>query len=257
MKRLLAGIAIALGVAPAQGALRVEGTASLLDTGVPVYVEEHRIDAVQQQVKYRDPDGRLIASLSLDYRCSDYAPSFEQHDRRAGVRLAGHWTEGTYTLTRSTDAEVARSRTAVLPPDELTLVASSGFERYIQQNWEGLVSGKPSVFRFVMSGRLDTLRLRVKRANRPPDTELTWFMIEPDTGLLRLIAEPILLGYDTGRRLRVYRGLSNLADADGSSLSVQIRYEYAEDESTGISSAEPHRYGQRITPHEDCRAERT
>lgn len=220
----------ASAAAPAQ---YIEGTALRLPERSVAYHERHRIEGERHRIDYRAPDGNAIAQQTLDYACSDSAPAFEQRDLRSGRRIGARWEDGTYVLLR---ADQTRREEA-----DPRLVASSGFDRFVRTHWERLAAGEELRVRFALPARLQVLALRITREYdaAPEDPVRYWFEIVPQRAWLRLFVDPILLGYDAERRLRVYRGISNLSDADGSALEVEIRYEYPAAPPTSGAANEP------------------
>jgi hypothetical protein len=253
--RILRAVAIAVLLLP-PGAARavtqhIEGVALRLPERSEAYREYHRSGALWQHVEYRAPDGSLIAELRLDYRCSQSAPAFEQHDMRSGTKLGGRWEDGAYVLVRD-----AATRALPEPRD---LVASSGFNRFVQAEWEALKGDGHIDFDFALPARLQSPRLRIQRAELPagePGTSV-WFRISAARSWLRPFVGHIFLGYDADRRLRVYRGPSNLADSDGSALEVEISYHYGESSAPGTAPVvdapdEPITASPRISTSIDC-----
>ena len=196
----------------------IEGVALQLPGRAEVYRERHEIGTLGHRIEYRAPDGTLIARNVLDYRCSDSAPDFEQLDLRGNSLIGARWQDGKYLLLRGDE-------TRALDP-AAALVASSGFDRFVRANWEALAAGDSIDVDFALPARLQTLRLRMTRIEAPeelPNSAL-WLRIVPVQPLLRAFVDPIELAYDSGRRLLLYRGLSNLTGADGKALTVEIRY---------------------------------
>ncbi len=214
------GATLLLWHLPGASLERIEGVALRLPEQIEVYREHHTSDVHSQHIEYRTPDGRLIAEQSLDYACSQAAPTFEQRDLRHGTRLGARWDKGVYLLMRD-----GKSR-ALPQPDRL--VASSGFNRFVQAEWEVLHDGRPIEFDFALPARLQTFRLRIQRTEKSGTQAQAnvWFRITAAQAWLRPFVAPIVLGYDEYRRLRIYRGLSNLEDSDGSTLNVEISYRY-------------------------------
>lgn len=211
---------LALWHLPGNSLEHIEGVARRLPAQTEVYREIHSSDAHSQRIEYRMPDGSLIAEQHLDYTCSQNAPAFEQHDLRDGTRSGARWENGVYTLLHNSQTR------ALAQPDRL--VASSGFNRFVQAEWETLLGGKRIDFDFALPARMQAFRLRIQRMNPPrsyPQTHV-WFRISAAKAWLRPFVAPILLGYDDQKRLRIYRGLSNLEDSDGSALNVEISYRY-------------------------------
>ena len=205
---------------PAVSLESIVGVALRLPEQTEAYREHHASDTHWQRIEYRTPEGTLIAEQHLDYACSQNAPAFEQHDLRDGTRFGARWENGVYTLIRNGQARALRQ------PD--SLVASSGFNRFVQSEWGALIGGKRIDFDFALPARLQAFRLRIRRMDKPegyPQTH-AWFRISAAQAWLRPFVAPITLGYDEQKRLRIYRGLSNLEDGDGSALNVEISYRY-------------------------------
>lgn len=219
--KILPALALLLLPCTALSMEAVQGVARLADSGKEVYVEQHFIDSRSHRIEYRDTAGQLIAESSLDYSRSNAAPDFLQRDLRFGTELGGRWSGETYELFYSNDARPVE-------PDA-PLVASSGFDRFVRENWDNLAAGERIDIDFAVPTRLDTLRLRIERETSTDDDGLIWFRISAANGLLRLILDPIELAYDRDRRLQVYRGLSNLDSSDRKAQQVEIRYRYCPD----------------------------
>ncbi len=198
---------------------RLSGVARQLDDGAIAYREIHEIEGDTHRIEYLGADGVPIARKWLDYRCSDSAPAFDQHDLRDGSRLGARWEDGTYVLLRDDER---RTVDAGAP-----LVGSSGFDRFVREHHARLATGERITFDFALPARLQTLRLQIERtepARELPGAQL-WLRIVPAQSLLRAFVAPIVLAYDDTPRLVYYRGLSNLADARGRSLQVEILYD--------------------------------
>ncbi|MBP9034993.1 MAG: hypothetical protein KBG29_13920 [Pseudomonadales bacterium] len=238
----------------------VEGVALRLPERSEVYRERHEIGALSHRIEYRAPDGTLIAEKTLDYRCSQSAPAFEQHDLRSGSRIGARWHDGAYLLLR--DDETRALETGA------SLVASSGFDRFVRANWETLAAGRSIDLDFALPARLQSLRLRIARIAAPEEIPgvALWLRIVPAQPLLRAFVDPIELAYDDGRHLALYRGLSNLAGADGKGLAVEIRYrrvppdslgEEREIATTAAVATEPASAAARTPAHLHCAEERS
>ena len=93
---------------PVQATEYVVGVARPLAGGPEIYREHHVFEGESHRIHYIDPDGRRIAEKTLDYRCSDTAPAFEQRDLRDGERSAGAWSAGGYRLEHGQVAVLPR-----------------------------------------------------------------------------------------------------------------------------------------------------
>ncbi len=211
----------------------IQGVARALPGGEIAYRELHTITGNSHHVRYTDPEGQLIAEKTLDYRCDQAAPDWQQKDLRSGERLGGHWNGAEYVLQRG------ESTSSIRP--EATLVASSGFDRFVHGHLEQLRRGETVEFEFALPARLTSIGMRIKGTDAPVagETADAWFAVEPSSGLFRMFAGVILLGYDPGGELRFYRGPSNIGDGKGGSLTVEIRYEHLADSPELAATPEP------------------
>jgi hypothetical protein len=210
----------------------IEGVALRLPERIEAYRELHRITPLSHSISYRAPDGTPIARKWLDYACSDAAPAFEQEDLRSGKRLGGSWSEGRYRLAYGDRSKLVRASEE--------LVASSGFDRFVRQHWQALQQGDKVELDFALPARLQTFRLAIARmpADSAPDRQLLWLRIVPAQALLRMFVAPIELAYDEAQQLKVYRGLSNLSDANGKGMDVEIHYRNVEADPLVTSAGE-------------------
>lgn len=238
--------AVLLPVTVLASTMRIEGTARTFPAGQPAYSELHEFSGDTHRVFYKDPAGRLIAEKVLDYGCDESAPDWQQHDLRNGRRVGGRWDGPDYVLLRD-------DRSSSVRP-EGTLVASSGFDRFVRQQWTTLQNGNNVEFEFALPARLSTIGMRIHTTPAPdgePDV-LEWFRVEPSSGLFRLFGGSILLGYDENRDLAFYRGPSNIGDGKGGSLAVEIRYRRIADAVSLAELREPVADGSRKEPDSQC-----
>ncbi|MCG3171120.1 MAG: hypothetical protein CALGDGBN_02707 [Pseudomonadales bacterium] len=230
----LGALIVALPSLACGGAIeRLSGVARQPDGGAVAYREIHEIDGDTHRIEYLGADGTAIARKWLDYRCSDSAPAFEQLDLRDGSRLGARWEDGTYVLLRDDASRAVHTRAP--------LVGSSGFDRFVREHHARLAAGERIAFDFALPARLQTLRLLIERtepARELPGAQL-WLRIVPAQSLLRAFVAPIVLAYDATPRLLYYRGLSNLADARGRSLQVEILYDASAPEMPNVAISTP------------------
>ncbi len=203
---------------------RFRGVARFAD-GRVAYVEEHlvRLEGerpVSAETRYLDAEGRPIARLDSDYRTDLFAPDYEFVDWRRGAH---------HRVQRAEDGVLLRDgeerRLLPLPPGR-PLVAGQGVDRFIRAHLAALARGEERAVLLALPGRLAAYEFRVRGEALPAG--LTRVHLEPRNFILRLLAPSIAADYDAAARLRRYRGVSNLTDADGGSLEVDITYAYAD-----------------------------
>lgn len=204
-RRLLA--LLALWVGGVQGAERIiEGEARDQRTGALLYIERHACGStpVRCEVVYLDPRGELIARKHLDYHHGDWSPALFLQDFRAGE-----------------DIEVAA-------PADPSIVVDAGFDNYMRARWQQLSTGEKVAFPFLVAGQEQPFRMVARSVVFPGcDASRLCLEVQPEAWWLRLLLDPIELVYDrSSRRLLLFRGISNIADATGRSHYVEIRYTY-------------------------------
>ncbi len=216
-------LCLTLGANAERDDLEVVGRAYDVSGERFLYLERHRWRGQEHLVQFFDPDGELIAENRLRYERASSEPAHDQIDHRSGRREGARWDGDRLYLFRD-------ERERRVEPGE-PLVISSGFEPFVRSHWSELTSGESLRFDFAVAGSLRTLGLAARslpQADCQLELEDGWvcFRVEAASRLFRWLSDPIDLAYDEQRRLRTYRGLSNLRDERGDSLSVLIRYEY-------------------------------
>jgi hypothetical protein len=203
-----------------------------------LYVEHHRLDGTRHEIEYRDADGELFATNSLDYRYGDTHPAYRQHlfagrepeaggsqyrtQRQRQRQEGARWQQGALVLFHSEGDREREKRVDVRQP----LVLSSGFDRFVRGHWEALQRGDQLRFHFGVPARLSVVELRLLPvpSDEVPAGGLA-LRAEAASRLLRLVSSPIELLYDGDRRLLRYRGVSNLPFGE-SAPWVEITYRY-------------------------------
>lgn len=208
------------------------GEAFSLEDEKLLYREAHcpRNYGLQREVFYFDPQGESIAHKSLDYRHGSATPAFVQHnyqtDEKTGVRFKQSDIELFYRDNKGVIAEKSLDLAQQKP--ELPIVVDAGFDSFIRKHWDSLIAGENRQFRFALPTRGQLVDLRVSTTSCSYASERDQcFAMAMDNWLFRMLVDDIELGYDPeSRQLTRYRGLSNIEDADGNGIAVDIRYSY-------------------------------
>ena len=193
--------------------------------GSVVYREQHRETYRAGRLHkalslYYDAKGRLIGRLASDYSRRNFAPNYRFTDIRRGVMRAARLDGNNLVLSDGKRVKALRHRGGA------PLVVGQGLNRYVHAHLPQLSKGKVGKVRFAIPSRFSTYGFRVRSVARPRPGVLR-LRIEVDSWLLRLIAPTIEVDYQLStRRLLAYRGPSNLADKDGDTMQVRIRYDY-------------------------------
>lgn len=220
-------------IAQADGEYAVSGSAYSIDNNQLLYRELYTpINGNREvTVNYTTPDGKIFASKTLIYSGDPIQPEFEFRDQRDNERLAAKFAAGRLVLAY--DQEGYKQEKEIM--ETVGLVVDAGFDAYIQQNWDDLVAGKKTRFRYTMPYKLITANLQARQitADKSPlfsaDSPATWryFVIEPANRFASIFKDPIHLAYESeGKFLMRYYGRSNLDSDDKGAWDVRIEYEY-------------------------------
>lgn len=239
-KSLISGVAASLLLLPAAQALAEEREYEIIgaayhadDTEQLLYEERYTPvdDSGKGEVHYVDPDGERIAEKSLDYSFGETSPSFELRDLRQDLHWSARWSddEEQIRLTRGSREEPESESVEV----KSRQVIDAGFDPFIQGHWDRLMDGERVTFHFAFPNRLTNVRLRAERIDagdspiQKQEEDWVYFRIRVNSAVLSLFADNLYLAYDPeDTRLMVFRGRSNILDADGEGRDVEIHYRY-------------------------------
>jgi len=207
------------------------GAAYDLQSGELLYRETHCVsaDGFDREVTYQDVAGKLIARKLLDYRSGLITPSFVQHNLYSNESIEVGLDQGAVSMAVIDLDDRVASKIALEQPDAaLPVVIDAGFDGFVRQHWDELVACASREFQFPFADRQSLVDLRIQPLACSYQTQTDQcFRLDLASWLLRIVVKPIELGYDaSSRRLTRYRGLSNIGDANGNGLVVDIRYDY-------------------------------
>jgi len=207
------------------------GKAYDLKSGELLYRETHCVsaDGFDREVIYQDAGGKLIARKVLDYSSGWITPSFVQYNHYSNESIEVGLDQGAVSMAVVDLDDRSASKRAVAQPGAASpVVIDAGFDGFVRQHWDELVAGASREFQFPFADRQSLVDLRIQPLSCSYQTQTDQcFRLDLANWLLRVVVKPIELGYDVAsRRLTRYRGLSNIGDADGNGLVVDIRYDY-------------------------------
>lgn len=214
-------------VADGDGRINVaEGVAKDLKTNKVLYMEKHYQQGDGHFVHYYDPDGFLIVSNKQDFRYSRYLPVVEQLDYRTNIESG--------VLKKSTQWIVYNDKKERKLNAENQLVAGSGFDRLIKDDWNNLVEMKMFKFDFVVPESLYAAPLKIFRVDCSKTSisialnKHICFSVASSSVLFGMFFDPIEVAYEKDtKRLVVFRGLTNLQDHRGETYKAEITYAYS------------------------------
>jgi hypothetical protein len=209
------------------------GEATGLQSGQSLYKEVHcgAVNELASDVYYQSSDGALIAHKTLDYGSGRSTPSFVQTYASNQEKVKVKLDQGSLMMSiTARNGEESNRQYQLSALGETPVVIDAGFDVFIRNNWQKLMSGNIKYFQFPLVSRAQLISSRVKKSLCQYETNTDQcFALEPSNWLFRMLASPIELGYDsTLMRLNRYRGLSNINDDNGDGLVVDIKYQYQE-----------------------------
>ena len=178
-------------------------------------------DNLSHKVLYRDADDTVIVEKIIDYRSGLITPEYTLLVGAEQQRASVQWKNNQLKLQ---DIE----GTSVMLETSHPLVIDAGFDHYVRENWLQLIAGKTLKFYFPLVNRSTLAKLRIKKSSCSYKTATdVCFTLEVSNWLLRLLLDPIELGYSPdSKALLRYRGLSNIEDEQGRGMVVDIHYSY-------------------------------
>lgn len=209
------------------------GEAFSINSEELLYSETHcqSEDKLHREVLYKNPDGESIAYKSLDYRNGFSTPSFKQTNFQTREETEVTVDKNIVTLS-FTDANREQTQKAFEMNAffDLPMVIDAGFDAYIRENWDSLVSGEQQQFQFPLVTRSALIKLQVSASSCSFESKNSQcFKLEMSNWLYRMLASPIELGYERSKKQLIrYRGLSNIENQSGTGLDVDIRYYYGD-----------------------------
>lgn len=193
-----------------------------------IYREYHYFYENQHYVAYKSPNNQLKVEKSLEYPEGNLLiPSFIQHNELTKQQMSVQHQDKVVFITQGKRSKTLSSR-APYP-----LVIDAGFDHFIQQYWQTLVSGKPEKFSFVFAKRLSIVHMQAKNIDCTAEGKTTsketihyCFTLTPTNLAFKLFSTPIELTYNSEKQLINYKGISNIELPSGKTPSVNIQYHY-------------------------------
>ncbi len=197
--------------------------------GRVVYIEKHTVTqkegVIQKaETEYVTKDGKLIASLKSDFTKSVALADHEFYDARFERRYGVRWENNSPWMwdQKKGEPEEKKEVTKDLAPGKL-IIGGQGLHYYMSPRLEEF-KRKETAIAILIPGKLDWYSFLVTYEG--VDQGWDKFVIKTQSAILRLFAPKLEVWYSADGKLRKYRGLSNLPDADGGNQQVEIIYQY-------------------------------
>jgi len=204
------------------------GTATARGSAQVVYGEKHLLryhdeHIAERIVLYTCPDGAAFARKTVAY-VDSLAPDFLLEDASRGMREGVRSGASARTVFfRGGRDDMERSGTV---PQAAGLVVDAGFDEFVRKYWDALMAGQTLRMPFLLPSRLNALAFQVKhvRADTIGDVPSELFRLNL-AGVLGWVTPGIEVYYRAAdHALLRFDGLSDLRDAAGENLDVQIDF---------------------------------
>jgi hypothetical protein len=212
--------------------LSFTGTARLLAGGEPLYQELHEVSGTctqgnfipeNQSVDYQREGSGTFATKTMSYQHSVLRPSvmFTQPEFSEVIEIINQNGETLRVIWQSPSGATEKSTLDITP----SLVADSGFDNLVRDNWEQLIrSGESVKFNMVVPTRGDYYGFVLEPFSDNRIDAAHTLRIRPSSTLLSWLVDPILLGYSDQGYLTDYLGLTNIRKDEDNNYVAHIRY---------------------------------
>ncbi|MFQ3172541.1 MAG: putative ubiquitin-like protein YukD [Oleispira sp.] len=232
------------------------GYAYDIQTQELLYTEHHTyLNDVLHEVQYKETDGKLFATKSIDYTHSYFAPDFTQYNLRNGEKIVikrknkrDDETKLRYLIQYQENTEEKQQKDFISYSPKL--IIDAGFDHFIAKHWQALISGEEISIDYLIPSLLDYYELTIKKetcqANTQNKTQILvdnqhCFSISASSFFIGLFSSQLKLTYAQqsdskdseienidGERIRLmnFQGRSNISDSKGNYQDVNIIYQY-------------------------------
>ncbi|PJZ77944.1 hypothetical protein [Leptospira neocaledonica] len=213
------------------GKIRFSGTATDLETGNLLYKDFHEETwengkHVSSIIIYKDPEGKIFAKKKINFLKNRTLPEFQLEDYRDGYLEGGVLQIGNSVklYTRRKFEEIIQEK--VIEAGNLSAL-DGGFDYFVIDHWEELISGKKINFHFLVPSERDKFLFYVEKSKEGDykGKPALFLKLKISSAILSMFVKPIDLVYDMeSKRIMEYRGTSNINNENGKSYKVKIVY---------------------------------
>jgi hypothetical protein len=197
--------------------------------GQVVYRERHTVvyddqTLIKSLTEYQDAQGRPIGSLRSDFTHSLAAPEYIFRDNRQNSLQGQRWSKQKLEVfSRANKKSKVVKKDLIKTPE--VMIGGEGLIYYIGAHLKELIGSDGMNFKFVIPGRLSSYDFLIKPLDHN-STEAA-FEVKMKSWLMGLFGPRLKLIYDVQKkRVISFEGLSNMRNADGSMMSVDVQYVY-------------------------------
>ena len=247
-------LVLSSGFVNTQPATNFKGIATDLDSGEPIYKEIHCLNPQaewlkankpwQSKVVYLTPNNKILAIKRISFDDEGYdrsedsilkprwVPNYEFKHQSIGFSEAVNYRGNRLELRRkeTTDESWESKQYSLknLAKDSSDdFIADAGFNNYIQEQLQLILSGKELLVTYFSAPRLHTIALKIKLIDI--DATQAYIRVSPQNMFIRWLVAPINLVYnlETGR-LQSFSGLTNVPANKDQNFNALIKYHYGD-----------------------------
>lgn len=212
-------------------ALEFTGQAYKPGTKELLYIEKHKTQDDENgfnkiiETEYVTPDGKVFAKIKSDFSKDQVIPDKVFEDFRLGIKdeLVFDPKTRKVIITR-TNERTKKVKSNDFKAKDNSL-AGQGFNNYLLKNFDTLEKGKSLPVNFIVLTNQDYFQFDIKKKSNKEDEII--FGLNISNLLFKAFVSEIRTTYAmANKRLLLFFGLSNIADAKGEPQNVEIKYEY-------------------------------
>ena len=207
-----------------------------------LYTEHHYyVSEVIHKVEYREPNGEVFATKTINYEKSFFSPDFILENKRNGEFISVKKNNQQVILEYKENRQSSIERSKI--NDSSSLVIDAGFDHFITSNWDALISGNSLSVNYLIPSKGDYYELMLKQVNcdsgndNSENSEKSFcFSISSSSFFIRIFSNELLLTYSkvntesntttNNYRLTRFKGRTNISDVKGNYQDAYIRYQF-------------------------------
>lgn len=170
-------------------------------------------------------NGNEFARRELNFRSSFQKPQYLLNDKRSGLlEEVTHLGANQFYIRYRKNANSKLKEKSIYVPEPA--IVDGGFNYYIKNNWDKIISDKKLVFNYLSVAFQDYFTFRIYKLDKQTnDPNIMLLKMECKQIFLRLMMKPIFVYYDLEtKRIVKYDGISNIRDLNGISYKALLNY---------------------------------
>ncbi|GGC71797.1 hypothetical protein [Marinobacter halophilus] len=198
-----------------------------------IYVESHRVEGhcaegvfqpVMHSVQYRETrrdEPFAVKALSFDNGSLRPTVEFSQPDYNEQLNIR-HMEPDELEIQWQQPSGNTEVYSVTF---DQSLVVDAGFDHLVRANWDRVARGEAIEFRFLAPTRGEHYGFVLESTSSSQISADVVVRIRPTSLVLRLLVDPIVLGYNREGALTDYLGLTNIRRNSDENYTAHIRYQ--------------------------------